>query len=81
LRRNYPHAADDERLLRYMYAGSQVDDMLAAAPARTEYSFDRPLVRLVRELTRQSKYRHVCIERPDLRLRIRAGGEAGKSGP
>jgi oxaloacetate decarboxylase alpha subunit len=50
LRRKYPHANDDERLLRYMYAGSQVDDMLAAGPTRTEYQFEKPLVRLVREL-------------------------------
>jgi oxaloacetate decarboxylase (Na+ extruding) subunit alpha len=50
LRRQYPRASDDELALRSMYAGSQVDDMLAAGPMRTDYVFEKPLVRLVREL-------------------------------
>jgi oxaloacetate decarboxylase (Na+ extruding) subunit alpha len=50
LRRQYPNASDDERALRIMFAGSQVDEMLAAGPMRTEYVFEKPLVRLVREL-------------------------------
>jgi oxaloacetate decarboxylase alpha subunit len=50
LRRQYPNASDDERALRIMFAGTQVDEMLAAGPMRTEYSFEKPLVRLVREL-------------------------------
>jgi hypothetical protein len=33
-----------------MYAGGQVDDMIAAGPTRTDYTFEKPLVRLVREL-------------------------------
>ncbi len=51
LRRRFPNASDDERLLRAMFAGDQVDTMLAAGPTRTEYSFEQPLVRLIRELT------------------------------
>ena len=35
---------------RIMFAGTQVDEMLAAGPMRTEYVFEKPLVRLVREL-------------------------------
>lgn len=50
LRRQYPNASDDERALRIMFAGTQVDEMLAAGPMRTEYVFEKPLVRLVREL-------------------------------
>lgn len=50
LRKQYPNASDDERILRFMFAGSQVDDMLAAGPMRTEYAFEKPLVRLMREL-------------------------------
>jgi oxaloacetate decarboxylase alpha subunit len=50
LRRQYPNASDDERALRIMFAGTQVDEMLAAGPMRTEYSFEKPLVKLVREL-------------------------------
>ena len=70
LRRTYPHASDDERLLRYMYAGSQVDDMLAAEPTRAEYAFERPLVRLIRELTQRRKYRRIYIRQRDLRIDI-----------
>jgi len=50
LRRQYPRATDDERALRIMFAGTQVDDMLSAGPTRTDYVFEKPLVRLVREL-------------------------------
>src|SRR6516164_2929202 len=50
LRKQYPNSSDDERALRIMFAGTQVDEMLAAGPMRTEYFFEKPLVRLVREL-------------------------------
>ena len=50
LRKRYPGMSDDERVLRFMYAGDQVDVMLAAGAMRTEYTFEAPLVRLVREL-------------------------------
>ena len=50
LRKQYPNASDDERMLRFMFAGSQVDEMLAAGPMATEYVFEKPLVELVREL-------------------------------
>ena len=38
LRKKYPNASDDERLLRYMLAGTQVDEMLAAGPMDTSYT-------------------------------------------
>jgi len=50
LRKQYPNASDDELALRSMYAGGQVDDMIAAGPTQTDYVFEKPLVRLVREL-------------------------------
>ncbi len=46
----YPNMSDDERVLRFMYAGSQVNDMLAAGAMKTEYRFEKPVTRLVREL-------------------------------
>jgi oxaloacetate decarboxylase (Na+ extruding) subunit alpha len=72
LRRTYPHASDDERLLRYMYAGSQVDDMLATGPTHTEYLLEKPLLRLVRELAQRRRYRHIHIEGAGLRIDINA---------
>jgi len=68
LRRRYPHASDDERLLRYMYAGSQVDELLAAGPTCTEYDFEKPLVRLIRELAGCKKYRKVRIKCAEIRI-------------
>src|SRR6185437_7590972 len=51
LRKKYPDADDDERLLRFMFAGGHlVDAMKAAGPTKTTYTFEKPLVRLVREL-------------------------------
>jgi oxaloacetate decarboxylase (Na+ extruding) subunit alpha len=50
LRKQYPNANDDELALRSMYAGRQVDDMLASGPMQTQYVFEKPLVRLMREL-------------------------------
>ena len=50
LRKRYPGASDDERILRFMFAGTQVDQLLAAGPMKTGYVFEKPLVRLVREL-------------------------------
>ena len=50
LRKQYPHASDDERLLRAMFAGGQVDAMRAAGATKTDYEFEQPVVRLLREL-------------------------------
>jgi oxaloacetate decarboxylase alpha subunit len=50
LRKQYPNASDDERLLRAMFAGGQVDAMREAGATRTNYEFEQPMVRLVREL-------------------------------
>ena len=60
LRKQYPNADDDERLLRFMYAGTQVDDMLAAGAMNLDYRFESPLTSLVRGLT-QRKFRKVYL--------------------
>jgi oxaloacetate decarboxylase alpha subunit len=53
LRKQYPNASDDERILRFMFAGQQVDEMLRAGEMKTEYVFEKPLVQLVRELAQR----------------------------
>ena len=54
LRKKYPNADDDERLLRFMFAGGHlIDDMKAAGPTKTDYVFDQPLVTLMRELSKR----------------------------
>ena len=70
LRKKYPHMGDDERLLRYSFAGSQVDEMHAAGPMRTEYSFNQPLLHLLNELTKRRTHKHVYIEKGPVRLEL-----------
>jgi len=64
LRKKYPDADDDERLLRFMFAGGHlIDAMKAAGPTRTTYTFEQPLASLVRQLS----------ERRITRIAIRGG--------
>jgi hypothetical protein len=53
-----------------LYAGSQVDDMLAAGPMQTTYYFDKPLVRLLKELAKRPRAGRVYVEKGDLRLEL-----------
>lgn len=62
LRKRYPNASDDERALRAMFVGRQVDNMLAAGPMRTNYAYEQPLVRLIRELSARKVSRiHISV--------------------
>jgi oxaloacetate decarboxylase alpha subunit len=70
LRRKYPNSSDEERLLRHLYAGSQVDDMLAAGATRTQYYFDKPLVRLLKELANRRNLGRICISKGAMRLEL-----------
>jgi oxaloacetate decarboxylase alpha subunit len=70
MRKKYPGISDEERLLRHLYAGSQVDDMLAAGPLQTEYHFDKPLVRLLQELAKRPRAGRIYVEKGDLRLEL-----------
>lgn len=70
LRKKYPNMCDEERLLRHLYAGSQVDDMLAAGEMPTEYFFDTPLVKLLSELSKRRTPARICIEKGSTRLEI-----------
>src|SRR5450759_1699101 len=70
LRIKYPDMSDDERLLRYSFAGSQVDEMLAAGPMKTQYDFNKPFLELLNELTKRRKYKHVYIEKGPVRLEL-----------
>lgn len=76
LRKKYPEASDDERLLRYMFAGSQVDEMLSSSAIEADYSIEKtPLVRLIDELTKRPKLGHVFIQKDSLRLELGAEEE------
>jgi oxaloacetate decarboxylase alpha subunit len=70
LRKKYPHIGDEERLLRHLYAGSQVDEMRAAGPMQTEYYFDQPIVRLLRELAKRRNVGRIAISKGATRLEL-----------
>lgn len=73
LRKRYPSASDDERLLYLMFAGSQVDDMVAAGPMRTSWSPEgRSLVELVRELTARPPVASVRVTKGPVSLELSA---------
>ena len=68
LRRKYPNMSDEERLLRHLYAGSQVDDMLASGAMPTGYFFEKPILRLLDELAKRRTPARIYIEKGPLRL-------------
>lgn len=70
LRRKYPNMSDEERLLRYSFAGTQVDDMLAAGPTQTEYRFETPISKLMSELAKRPKFKYVDIQKGDTRVHL-----------
>ncbi len=70
LRKKYPDMSDDERLLRYSFAGSQVDQMQAAGPTITHYDFNKPLLHLLNELTKRREYKHVYVQKGPVRLEL-----------
>ena len=74
LRKKYPNIERRRAAAALMYAGRQVDEMLAAGPTCIDYQFERPMVRLVRELRRRAKSRESCadIEKPEHRPPRRA---------
>ncbi len=70
LRKRYPNMSDEERLLRHLYAGSQVNDMLAGGAMETEYFFDKPVVRLLKELAKRRTPARVFIAKGATRLEL-----------
>jgi oxaloacetate decarboxylase alpha subunit len=78
LRQKYAKASDDERLLRYMFAGAQVDEMLAAKPMETGYRAGAPIVDLLKQLMNTPKSGRICISQSGLQLELkgRAAGVA-----
>ena len=70
LRKKYPRISDEERLLRHLYAGSQMDDMRAAGPIETEYCFDKPILRLLKELAKRRNLGRISISKGDMRLEL-----------
>ncbi len=68
LRRMYPDASDDERLLHFMFPGKEVEEMIAAGPIKTEYSIRRPLERLLAALGERRSVQHCVLQKGGSRL-------------
>lgn len=68
LRKEYPGQSDDERLLRFMFAGNQVDDMFAAGPMPTEYCFKNKAQRLLEAALAGGKPRYVSVADGEVKL-------------
>ena len=71
LRKRFPNMSDEERLLRHSYAGTQVDDMFATGPLKTQYSFEKPVMRLLTELIKRPKLTRVFIQKKDFLIDLK----------
>ena len=73
LRRRFGTAmSDEEFLLRAVMPAGQVDAMLAAQPAAKRYQPDtRPLLELIRELSRRENTSELTVTKPGFRLELR----------
>jgi oxaloacetate decarboxylase alpha subunit len=66
-----PRISDDELLLRLLFAEEHVEATLKAGPIQTEYPRgDRPLMALLKELTRRTDLGRVRIEKGDLKVEL-----------
>ncbi len=73
LRRRFGTAlSDEEFLLRAVMPAQQVDAMLAAQPATRRYQPDtRPILELIRELSRRENTSELVVSKPGFRLELR----------
>ena len=72
-----PHMSDEEMLLRAVMPEDQVDAMLAKGPAKLGYNPDtRALVDLLREVTARKDVRDLEVEKPGLKISLRAAAHA-----
>jgi oxaloacetate decarboxylase alpha subunit len=68
LRRTYPRLSDDERLLRYMFPGDEVDQMLAAGSLKVATPAGGPVARLIEELGARPALAHLEVEKQGVRV-------------
>ncbi len=68
LRRTYPNMSDDERLLRYMFPGNEVDEMLAAGQLKVAVPAHGPIPRLIEALSGRPGVMHFDLEKQGTRV-------------
>ena len=74
LRKRYPNADDDERILRAFFDEELVDTALARRLDLQEFSIlETPMARLIAELAKQPRPTTVVVEKPDFRVEVSGG--------
>lgn len=68
LEKAYPNLDDDARMLRYMFAGSEVDAMEEAGPIRTTATLGSPVEALLRGLQARSAVTRFDVEYKNTRV-------------
>ncbi|MBP5856520.1 hypothetical protein KAJ83_05845 [Marivibrio halodurans] len=71
LARDYPNLDDDERMLRYMFAGGEVDSMKAAGPIKTTATLGSPVEALLRGLNDRPNVTGFELEFHNTRVALR----------
>jgi len=71
LKRDYPSLDDDERMLRYMFAGGEVDAIRAAGPIKTTAELGSPVESLLRALNARQTVTGFQLEFHNTRVALR----------
>ena len=68
LRKAYPDADDNERLLRFMFPGNEVDSMLAEGPLKVSVPSGSPAARLIEALAKRPTVKRLEVEKKGARI-------------
>lgn len=72
LRKKYPNASDDERLLRYIFQGTQVDEMLQAGPIDVNsFSMGGSVADLIENVIKNTSLRHLEYSSGNMYIEIK----------
>jgi oxaloacetate decarboxylase (Na+ extruding) subunit alpha len=78
LRAAYPSASDDERLLRYMFPGNEVDQMLTTGRLKVSVPGRSAVANLVEALASRPAVRYLEVERKGARVVYSRKGETSR---
>lgn len=79
LERSYPNLDDDERLLRYMFAGNEVDRMNAAGALNIAAATGSPVEALLKGLQERGTIRHFDMKYKQVHVAWRRRGNAASN--
>lgn len=70
LRKKYPNASDDERLLRFCLIGDHVDQMKSATKIKSEFSVQHPITTLLKNISSRKDWQRITIKKSKFELTI-----------